>query len=93
MENTWEIMRNEINNLHKKLSQKPNNEKMGYSISIGGVLNAYREGDISFDRAKEVLTGLVLNQKMLLEIWHDGCVNGQNEPNFTNILNNYGFKA
>lgn len=51
----WNLMRNEINNLHKKLLQKPASERMGYPLVAGGILNAYREGDVSFDDAIEQL--------------------------------------
>ena len=51
----WKQMRNQLNELHEKLSQKPENEKMGFAFCPGGVLNAYREGDITFERAVEVL--------------------------------------
>lgn len=54
----WEAMRTEINDLHKNLAQNPDSEKMGFSLSPGGILNAYRECDISFDRAVELLEEL-----------------------------------
>lgn len=39
---------------------KDNNSefKLGYSVSPGGILNAYREGDLSFDKAVIKLTEL-----------------------------------
>lgn len=56
-------MREQINELHTKLSEKPDSEKMGFCLSPGGILNAYREGDISFTRAVERLTEWAVSQR------------------------------
>jgi len=55
MSNEWEDKRQKLNELFKELQQKPDSEKMGYSLSPGGILNAYREADISFEEAKDAL--------------------------------------
>lgn len=47
--NDWEQMALEVNALVKRLARKPT--KIGYQFSPQGILNAYREGDISFARA------------------------------------------
>jgi hypothetical protein len=46
-------LRNEINNLWKKLfkANEQSEEKVGFAISFGSILNAYREADISFENA------------------------------------------
>lgn len=45
----------QINDLHQKLQDKPEKDKLGYQISVGGILNAYREGDLSFDATCNLL--------------------------------------
>lgn len=78
----WEQMRNQLNGLHKKLQQKPDSEKMGYAVCPGGILNAYREGDITFSNAVESLNEWALSQgaknteQRLCEIskWVHDCV-------------------
>lgn len=51
MSKEWEEKVEQLNKLHKELQQKPPSEKKGYSLHPGGILNAYREGDLSFDEA------------------------------------------
>lgn len=51
----WNAMRREMNDLHKRISQKPDSEKMGFAVCPGGILNAYREGDVSFNDAVAAL--------------------------------------
>lgn len=55
MSNKWEEKREELNKLHAELQQKPDSEKRGYSLCPGGILNAYREADISFNEAIDAL--------------------------------------
>jgi hypothetical protein len=43
--------------LRRVLNEKPVHLKIGHADSPGGVLNAYREGDLSFDEAAAALTG------------------------------------
>jgi hypothetical protein len=45
----WDTMADEVHELIVRLRQKP--EKRGYQLSPGGILNAYREGDITFEEA------------------------------------------
>ena len=58
-DNTWEGMRLRVNALHMKLQEKPLSEKLGYSNSPGGILNAYREGDIPWGAAIAQLNDLI----------------------------------
>ena len=51
----WNSKRKELNILHRDLQNKPEREKLGYQLSLGGILNAYRWGDISFGEACELL--------------------------------------
>jgi len=49
----------ELNSLHKELQELKKEHPectIGYVLSPGGILNAYREGDISFDKAVELLS-------------------------------------
>lgn len=48
-------IRNELNRLHTILSHAPKEQKYGYQLSVSGILNAYREGDIAFDNAVRLL--------------------------------------
>ena len=48
-------IRNELNRLHTILEHAPKEKKYGYQLSVEGILNAYREGDIMFDRAVSLL--------------------------------------
>lgn len=41
----------QLNALHAELQRKPDDLKLGYTFSAGGILNAYREGDIVFGDA------------------------------------------
>ena len=50
-EQYYKELRNRLNNIHTELSEKPEEYKMPYSLTIGGILNAYREGDVSFKNA------------------------------------------
>ena len=47
----WEEKRQRVNSLVRELQAKPDSEKVGYSLSPGGILNAHREGDVTFDAA------------------------------------------
>lgn len=58
MSNEWEEKRRKLNVLHAELRHKPESEKMGYSLSPGGILNAHREADISFGEAEDALQRL-----------------------------------
>ena len=41
----------QVNGLMQKLKHKPDHLKNLFQLSAGGILNAYREGDINFDEA------------------------------------------
>jgi len=51
----WEQKVEELNKLHRELQGKPQEEKKGFVLSVGGILNAYREGDLSFEDARNLL--------------------------------------
>lgn len=51
----WDQMIKEVNFLIKRLQQKPDSEKAGHSPNPGSILNAYREGDLTFNEAVEEL--------------------------------------
>ena len=47
-----------LNALHKKImnyKRKHPKERLGFALSTGGILNAYREGDITFKKAIKYL--------------------------------------
>jgi hypothetical protein len=58
----WNSMRNELNELHQRLQEKPDSEKMGYACCPGGILNAYREADITFKQAVKAIEEWALSQ-------------------------------
>lgn len=49
----WGQMEKEVAALIARLRRKP--QKLGYQCSPGGILNAYREGDITFNKAVKEL--------------------------------------
>ncbi len=51
MAERWSELRRQLNELHVLLQSKPESEKCGYFLSPRSILNAYREADISFDKA------------------------------------------
>lgn len=55
MSKDWEKKVEELNKLHQELQNKPDSEKKGYALHPGAILNAYREGDISFEEALDAL--------------------------------------
>lgn len=57
----YNSLREKLNEIHQKLSNKPDEYKYGYYHSPGSILNAYREGDISFEDAEKILKGLIEN--------------------------------
>lgn len=50
-EERWTALRDRVNEYHKALQEKPDDLKIDIMSTVGGVLNAYREGDLSFDEA------------------------------------------
>ncbi len=44
-----------VNALMSILKRKPKSLRLGYQASAGGILNAYREGDLDFDQAVRAL--------------------------------------
>ncbi|MDD5217889.1 MAG: hypothetical protein PHS88_07275 [Candidatus Omnitrophica bacterium] len=53
----WKALTVALNELHSLLQQKPRREKCGFQGSPGGILNAYREGDVTFEQAVRHLKG------------------------------------
>lgn len=51
----WDEKVEELNKLHRELQEKPQGERKGFILSVGGILNAYREGDLSFKDACNLL--------------------------------------
>lgn len=51
----WEGVVDAVNTLHKKLQKKPRDARKLISVNPGSILNAYREGDVSFKRAVQLL--------------------------------------
>ena len=51
----WQGIVKIVNTLVPKLRRKPRSLKIGYSASPGGILNAYREGDLTFKQAVKEL--------------------------------------
>lgn len=56
-ERIWRQKAEKLNELHRELQGKPDAFKLGYIEDPGGILNAYREGDISFEDAVEAIDG------------------------------------
>lgn len=47
----WDCMAKEVISLIRRLQKKPREMRLGYQRSPGGIINAYREGDITFKKA------------------------------------------
>lgn len=54
----WDQMAIEMNALVARLQKKPKEARRGFQLSPGGILNAYREGDVSFKKAVALLKRL-----------------------------------
>ncbi|MFA6406740.1 MAG: hypothetical protein WCW34_04455 [Patescibacteria group bacterium] len=50
-ERDWKALVNAVNELHALVQHKPRNERVPFQLSPGGILNAYREGDLTFKQA------------------------------------------
>src|SRR5258708_6106084 len=48
VETNWNAITAELNRLHSLLQDKPKSEKCGHWHEAGSILNAYREGDVTF---------------------------------------------
>lgn len=44
----WEKLVDAINIVHKLITTKPPHVKAAFSLDPGSILNAYREGDVTF---------------------------------------------
>jgi hypothetical protein len=51
----WPGLVARLNALRKRLDEKPRELRAGYAFHPGGILNAYREGDLGFDEACGIL--------------------------------------
>ena len=51
----WKAIVATANSLRGILDLKPQKLKTGYQLSPGGILNAYREGDLKFQEAVKAL--------------------------------------
>ena len=51
----WPALTEQMNVLHAKLQKKPRKIRLGHICNPGGILNAYREGDLSFDQAVKAM--------------------------------------
>ena len=51
----YNSLRSELNALHGKLRSMPTEYKLGYRHNVPSILNAYREADILFNDACELL--------------------------------------
>jgi len=55
----WNHIVKAANSIRKGLDFKPQELKAGYTYAPGGVLNAYREGDLNFNEAVKAIEGLM----------------------------------
>lgn len=59
----WDELVNQVNDLHGMLAEKPRQLRIGYQCSPGGILNAYREGDLTFNEAVKEIEQLARTNK------------------------------
>lgn len=50
-ETDWDALVSSVNKAHSLLRRKPRSRRAAFPTSPGGILNAYREGDVSFKQA------------------------------------------
>ena len=55
MDKSWDYFVSAANNIRNALDYKPSECKIGYQCNPGGILNAYREGDLNFKEACRAL--------------------------------------
>jgi len=68
----WDTLVDKLNEIHAKLKTKPDKYKVGYSLSFGGILNAYREGDLNFEEAiKELKKAMFYEARKMIEQMED----------------------
>ncbi len=58
-DNVWDAVVSAANSIRRVLDDKPSSLKIGFRASPGGILSAYREGDLSFKEAVEAIEKLV----------------------------------
>lgn len=58
----WSELISQLNALRKRLDAKPRELRVGYALHPGSLLNAYREGDLSFDEACDVLDSVEFSE-------------------------------
>jgi len=58
----WELQVKLAHDIRVMLDDKPSELKIGYSICAGGILNAYREGDLNFEEAVKAIEKLKTRQ-------------------------------
>lgn len=51
MARNWKALVEQANDISSLLRRKPQRHKIGYQCSPSGILNAYREGDLTFKQA------------------------------------------
>lgn len=54
-ERDWSAIVSTVNELMAILKRKPCSAKLGVQLSPGGILNGYREGDLTFNQAVKKL--------------------------------------
>ncbi|MES3004590.1 MAG: hypothetical protein V4690_00585 [Patescibacteria group bacterium] len=62
-DNEWRGLVETANIISKILKKKPRHLKVGYSSTPGGILNAFREGDLTFAQAVKALDKWEKRQK------------------------------
>lgn len=55
----WNSAVEAVNAIRHMLNSKPSRLRFGHHLSPGGILNAYREGDLSFIEAVDAIDKLV----------------------------------
>jgi hypothetical protein len=54
----WDALVDQANALRRQLDSKPRALRVGYTLHPGSILNAYREGDVTFAEAVEAIRAL-----------------------------------
>lgn len=54
-ERDWNVLVAALNELHSIVERKPKHLRLGFRFSPAGILNAYREGDLTFNQSVQQL--------------------------------------
>ena len=64
IKNYWGNVVDAANSIRLALNNKPDICKTDFQLSAGGILNSYREGDLSFDEAVTCINAIIKEKEI-----------------------------